>query len=141
MTLKSRMARGKENRWVPPNVSKNKYSYYLKTYSNRSITLCKITASHVDVWIAYEKALAQERDKLLFKDLWGKFLGSMDFADLAISTQKDYLDAQKSILGVFGNAEPDKIRPERVRNYMDIRGGSSRVQANHEHKGMDATIT
>lgn len=130
------MARDKENKWMPPNVSKNKYSYYIKTRSNRSITLCKITATHVEVWIAYEKALAQERDKLLFKDLWGKFLGSMDFSDLAARTQTDYLNAQKFILGVFGNTEPDRIKPEHIRNYMDLRGESSRVQANHEHSCM-----
>jgi integrase len=135
------MARGNENKWMPPNVSKNKYSYYIKTKSNRSITLCKITASHVEVWIAYEKALAQERDKLLFKDLWGKFLGSMDFSDLAVRTQKDYLSAQKSILGVFGNTEPDKIEPKHIRNYMDIRGERSEVQANHEHACMSRVFS
>jgi len=121
---------------MPPNVSKNKYSYYIKTQSNRSITLCKITSTHAEVWAAYEKALADEKDKVLFKDLWGKFLASMDFSDLAPRSQKDYLSAQKSILGVFGETEPGKIKPEHIRNYMDLRGERSRVQANHEHSCM-----
>jgi len=126
---------------MPPNISKNKYSYYIKTRSNRSITLCKVTSTHAEVWAAYEKALSEEKDKLLFEDLWGRFLASMDFSDLAPRTQKDYLSAKKFILGVFGKTEPDKIKPEHIRNYMDIRGANSRVQANHEHSCMSRVFS
>lgn len=121
---------------MPPNVSKNKYSYYIKTKTNRSITLCKVTASRADVWAAYEKTLADEKDKLLFKDLWANFLKSSDFSDLAPRTQKDYLSTQKNIISVFGAIEPDKIKPEHIRHFMDIRGQKSKVQANHEHSNM-----
>ncbi len=66
------MARGKENKWMPSNVFKNKYSYYIKNLTNRSITLFKITSTRAELWPAFEK-FWQKKYKLLFKDLWGNF--------------------------------------------------------------------
>lgn len=84
----------------------------------------------------YEKVIEGRKNRLMFKQLWQKFLASADFADLAPRTQKDYHAHEKYILAVFGEAEAKTIKPEHIRRYMDARGKKSRVQANHEHSSM-----
>lgn len=52
--------------------------------------------------------------------------------DLAAETRKDYVKYSGKVLPVFGKINPDKIKPEHIRRYMDQRGLSSRTQANRE---------
>lgn len=98
--------------------------------------LAPANATKAEVWVAYEKVVEGRKNRLLFKQLWQKFLASADFSDLAPRTQKDYHAHEKNLLAVFGEAEAKAIKPEHVRRYMDARGKRSRVQANHEHSSM-----
>jgi hypothetical protein len=77
------------------------------------------------------------------KKLWAKKSGKihskprryvydLDFMDLSPETRKDYTKYSGKVLPVFGKTDPNKIKPEHIRRYMDQRGISSRTQANRE---------
>ncbi|MGU4876635.1 integrase, partial [Escherichia coli] len=51
-------------------------------------------------------------------------------------TRKDYTKYSGKVLPVFGKIDPDKIKPEHIRRYMDQSGLSSRTQANREKSFM-----
>jgi integrase len=74
------------------------------------------------LWVKKEENLSDSADQ---------FMCSPDFMDLAAETRKDYEIFRQS-LPVFGKINPDKIKPEHIRRYMDQRGLSSRTQANRE---------
>ncbi|WP_033576121.1 integrase [Dickeya chrysanthemi] len=127
-----------EDNKLPPRVRKNKYSYIFKPANTKeTITLGKIRdLSIAQVWEKYEKIISSKRDVMTFGKLWGFFLDSEYYKDLSPRTQSDYLQHQKKLLHAFGNAKADAIKPEHVRRYLDIRGKSSRTQANQEKSSM-----
>ncbi|WP_023640412.1 integrase [Dickeya zeae] len=127
-----------EDNKLPPRVRKNKYSYIFKPAKTKeTITLGKIRdLSIAQVWEKYEKIISSKRDVMTFGKLWGFFLDSEYYKDLSPRTQSDYLQHQKKLLHAFGNAKADAIKPEHVRRYLDIRGKSSRTQANQEKSSM-----
>lgn len=64
------------------------------------------------------------------------FLKSAYYTELAIRTQRDYLQHQKKLLAVFGKVKADVIKPEDVRQFMDRRGLQSKNQGqpgNEQH--------
>ena len=63
---------------------------------------------------------------MTFAKLWGMFLDSPTFTELATRTQSDYRQHQKKLLAVFGKMKADDIKIEQVRIYMDKRGVSSK---------------
>lgn len=123
---------------LPPQVTKNKYSYVWKPKSTKkSITLGKIRDTSMSkLWQRYEEERAKRHDVMIFAKLWGIFLESPTFTELAIRTQNDYRQHQKKLLAVFGKMKADDIRIEQVRIYMDKRGVSSKNQANQEVASM-----
>lgn len=123
------------NEWMPKGVFFRPSGYYWKPGGSTE-KLAPANATKAEVWVAYEKVVEGRKNRLLFKQLWQKFLASADFSDLAPRTQKDYHAHEKYILAVFGEAEAKSIKPEHIRRYMDARGKKSRVQANHEHSSM-----
>jgi integrase len=88
------------------------------------------------LWQRYEEEKAKRHDVMTFSRLWGMFLASPAFTDLAIRTQSDYKQHQKKLLAVFGNMKADDIKIEQVRIYMDKRGMTSKNQANQEVSSM-----
>lgn len=125
--------RKKPDQWMPPKVYKGKYSYYWKPDRNRSITLCKADASKATVWAAYE-AKAKELDgnhNSVAK--WVEaFFQSGDFAELSITSQKDYRKCSLKVLAAFGKVDVRKVKPMHIRAYMDKRGAAARTRANRE---------
>lgn len=71
-------------------------------------------------------------EKANLNKLIEQFFRSVDFNELAVETQKDYRKYSLRVLPVFGKMEPDNIKPEHIRKYMDRRGVASRTQANRE---------
>lgn len=121
---------------LPKRVYKTKTRYYFKTHDNKSITLGKINATESEIIDAYYKALGISQQKNTFEVLWRRFLDSEAFQELKPRTQQDYYQHQKKLLAVFGDVDPADIEPVDVRKYMDLRGVSSKTQANHEKASM-----
>ncbi|MED7790418.1 tyrosine-type recombinase/integrase [Klebsiella aerogenes] len=123
---------------LPPRVTKNKYSYVWKPKgTKKSISLGKIRETSMSkLWANYEKAKAERHDVMTFAKLWGMFLDSPTFTELATRTQSDYRQHQKKLLAVFGKMKADDIKIEQVRIYMDKRGIASKNQANQEVSSM-----
>lgn len=88
------------------------------------------------LWRRYEEEKAKCHDVMTFSKLWGMFLASPTFTELAARTQKDYHQHEKKLLAVFGKVKADDIKIEQVRIYMDKRGISSKNQANQEVSSM-----
>lgn len=118
--------------WMPPRVYRGKAAYEFRNKDNKGIRLCALTEPQSAVWLAYEKAVGDEVEKKTFQNLADQFMSSPDFMDLSPETRKDYTKYSGKVLPVFGKINPDKIKPEHIRRYMDQRGLSSRVQANRE---------
>lgn len=127
--------RNPQNEWLPKGVYLRMSGYYYKP-GDTTKKIADSTASKAEIWRAYEKVITEQKNKITFENIWNKFLASADYADLAPRTQKDYLTHAKNLLPTFGAADASAIRPEHIRKYMDIRGNSSRTQANHEHSSM-----
>ncbi|WBT60646.1 tyrosine-type recombinase/integrase [Kosakonia oryzendophytica] len=123
---------------LPPRVTKNKYSYVWKPKGTKlSITLGKIRDTSISkLWMLYEEEKAKRHDVMTFAKLWGMFLSSPTFTELAQRTQIDYNQHQKQLLAVFGKMRADDIKIEQVRIFMDRRGMSSKRQANQEVASM-----
>ncbi|CAQ85231.1 MULTISPECIES: tyrosine-type recombinase/integrase [Photorhabdus] len=117
---------------LPTRVSKTKYSYYLKTKDNKTIMLGPLTMSMTELWAKYDGEIANKKIIMTFSKLWGMHLNSPAFTELSARSQKDKLQGAKNILKVFGHINVDNIKPEYIRQYMDIRGTQSKTQANHE---------
>lgn len=118
--------------WMPPRVYRGKAAFEFRTKDNKAIRLCALTEPQSAVWLAYEKAMGEEAERKTFQVLAEQFMCSPDFMDLAAETRKDYTKYAGKVLPVFGKVNPDKIKPEHIRRYMDQRGLASRTQANRE---------
>ncbi|MGJ0638226.1 tyrosine-type recombinase/integrase [Xenorhabdus bovienii] len=118
--------------WMPPRVRRGRSAYEFLTHDSRTIRLCDFSATQAEVWVAYEKLLADQKNEETLNGLVKAFFLSGDFTDLSIETQKDYRKYAKKLLPVFGNMLPDSIKPEHIRKYMDKRGLKSKTQANRE---------
>lgn len=118
--------------WMPPRVYRGKAAYEFRTKDNKALRLCSLNETQASVWLAYEKAVGEEVRKNTFQILADMFMTSPDFMDLSPETRKDYTKYSGKVLPVFGKTDPNKIKPEHIRRYMDQRGISSRTQANRE---------
>lgn len=123
---------------LPPRVTKNKYSYVWKPKGTKlSVSLGKIRETSISkLWQRYEQEKAKRHDITTFSKLWGMFVESPAFTELAPRTQKDYHQHERQLLAVFGKMRADDIRIEQVRIFMDKRGLSSKNQANQEVASM-----
>ncbi|CDL85371.1 tyrosine-type recombinase/integrase [Xenorhabdus szentirmaii] len=118
--------------WMPPRVRRGRSAYEFQTYDSRTVRLCDFSATQAEVWLAYEKLLAAQKNDETLNGLVKAFFLSPDFLALARETQKDYQKYAGKLLAVFGNMLPDTIKPEHIRKYMDKRGLRSKTQANRE---------
>ncbi|MEL4014352.1 tyrosine-type recombinase/integrase [Dryocola clanedunensis] len=123
---------------LPPRVTKNKYSYVWKPKgTKKSVTLGRINETSIaKLWQRYEQEKANRHDVMTFARIWGMFVESPTFTELAPRTQKDYHQHQRQLLAVFGKMRADDIKIEQVRIFMDKRGLSSKNQANQEVASM-----
>ncbi|HEE4340554.1 TPA: integrase, partial [Klebsiella pneumoniae] len=118
--------------WMPPRVYRGKAAYEFRNKDNKAIRLCALSEPQSAVWLAYEKAMGEEVERKTFQALADQFMSSPDWQDLAAETRKDYTKYAGKVLPVFGKVNPDKIKPEHIRRYMDQRGMASKTQANRE---------
>jgi integrase len=127
-----RKRKNKASAWMPPRVYMGKSAYEYHPKDGGNIRLCDRTCSQSEVWAAWEKLLKETPKSNILESLIKKFFNSPDFYDLAKETQKDYLKYSKPVIAVFGQLDPDNVKPEHIRKYMDKRGLKSKVQANRE---------
>ncbi|PHM70365.1 tyrosine-type recombinase/integrase [Xenorhabdus sp. KJ12.1] len=125
-----------EDNWMPPRVFRGRSAYEFKHPDGRTIRLCALDTDKSVVWKHYEKYLHDEKNVFNYESLTNHFLRSADFIELAADTQKDYQKYARKIILVFGKMNPDNIKPEHIRKYMDKRGLKSRTQANREKSFM-----
>lgn len=118
---------------MPPRVYKGKSAFEFKPKSGGTVRLCNLDATKSKVWQEYEKQIELSNSASTVHSLLHNFMASADFRDLAIATQKDYTKYSKKLLAAFGPMHCDKVQPKHVRQFMDILGQKSPVQANR-HK-------
>ncbi|NIH12401.1 MAG: tyrosine-type recombinase/integrase [Serratia symbiotica] len=121
-----------DDNWMPPRVYRGRSAYEFKHHNGSVIRLCSLDCTQSVVWAEYEKYIEQQKDNDTFKKLVGRFLISAEFTDLAFETQKDYHKYARKLTPVFGDVQPNDIRPEHVRRYMDKRELKSKTQENRE---------
>lgn len=118
--------------WMPPRVRRGRSAYEFQTYDSRTVRLCEFSATQAEVWVAYEKLIAEQKNDETLNGLVKAFFLSPDFSTLATETKKDYRKYAGKLLPVFGNMLPDNIKPEHIRKYMDKRGLKAKTQPNRE---------
>lgn len=125
-----------EDAWMPPGVYLHKLygkpSGYIIKIGKSSKALCPSDATRADVWVAYEAFIKESSARYTVRRLANEYLTSANFKELSPRTQCDRERELNVFCKVFGEMEPDTIKPHHIRRYMDIRGNTSRVQANHE---------
>ncbi|HAJ7159815.1 TPA: integrase [Escherichia coli] len=117
---------------LPPRVYRGKSKYEFHPASGGSINLCPLDSPISLVWAKYEEALNETQQKNNLAGLINDFFNCADFYNLSSETQKDYRKYSKKLLPVFGKMDPDALKPQHIRMYMDKRGVSSPTQANRE---------
>lgn len=118
--------------WMPPRTCRGRSAFEFKPKNGGTIRLCGFESTPAQVWAAYEALINNKKDESIFDGLVDSFFNSGDFRELATETQKDYRKYAVKVLAVFGTMQPDNIKPEHIRKYMDKRGVKSRIQANRE---------
>lgn len=118
--------------WMPPCTCRGRSAFEFKPKNGGTIRLCGFESTPAQVWAAYEALINNKKDESTFDGLVDSFFNSGDFMELATETQKDYRKYAVKVLAVFGTMQPDNIKPEHIRKYMDKRGVKSRIQANRE---------
>jgi len=127
-----RSRKNKDDCWMPPRVYLGRSAYEYHPKGGGNIRLCDKTCSQAQVWTAWEALINERPDDSLFSGLVERFFKSGDFFELARETQKDYRKYSQKVIAVFGQMQPNDIKPEHVRKYLDKRGVKSRTQANRE---------
>lgn len=77
----ARKCKDHQDNKLPPCVSKNKYSYYLKTKDNKTITLGPIDMSMVQLWSKYDGVIAEQKEIMDFNKFWSMHLKSPAFTN------------------------------------------------------------
>lgn len=128
--------------WLPDKVYRGRSAFEFRPEKGVCIRLCSTSEEPRILFKHYEAALEQYQVKAgSFADLVDQFFLSESFADLGARTQKDYKRYATVVLKVFGKVKAKAVRPEHIREYMDIRGKQAKVQANREHSFMSKVFS
>lgn len=71
-------------------------------------------------------------DRGTINELWRIYQESPGWLDLAEDSQKDYLQASKPLLKVFGAMHPATIKPAHIARYLRVERADAPVRANRE---------
>lgn len=117
---------------LPPRVYRGKSKYEFHPASGGSVSLCPLDSPISLVWAKYEAALKDIEEKTNLAGLFDEFFASADYHKLGAETRKDYKKYARKLVPVFGKMDPDSVKPQHLRQYMDKRGVVAPVQANRE---------
>lgn len=125
-------ARKQCDKWMPDRVYRHPRGYVMiPRGTKKTVVVAKHGASRAEV-IQLAKKVRAELDRFTVSKLFDLYFSSLQFSDLAPRTKADRLAESKNIKAAFGSFDPDSVKAQSVRRYMDQRGAKSRVQANHE---------
>jgi len=128
--------------WLPERVYIGKSAYEFRPKNCPTVRLAALDATQRTVikrWEEESKKLEQLSDS--FAGLVDEFFNSPAFKDLAISSQKKYLQNAKKVNLVFGKVSAQNIKPQHIRIYMDKRGAKHQVTANREKSFMSKVFS
>ena len=112
-----------EDAWMPKHVYlhkvRGKATSYIMKNGKRTITLCSASSTRAEVWTAYEAAIEKSLAKYTFKRMADEYQASATFKELAPRSQRDRERELAMFNKVFGEMEPDTIKPHHIRRYMD----------------------
>lgn len=117
---------------LPPRVYRGKSKYEFHPATGGSINLCPLDSPVSLIWAKYEAALKVIEEKKNLSGLIDDFFASADYHKLGNETRKDYKKYSHKLIPVFGKMDPDSVKPQHIRQYMDKRGVAAPVQANRE---------
>ncbi|HEO8956781.1 TPA: tyrosine-type recombinase/integrase [Enterobacter hormaechei subsp. steigerwaltii] len=117
---------------LPPRVYRGKSKYEFHPATGGSINLCPLDSPVSLIWAKYEAALKVIEEKKNLSGLIDDFFASADYHKLGNETRKDYKKYSRKLIPVFGKMDPDSVKPQHIRQYMDKRGVAAPVQANRE---------
>ncbi|KTJ10466.1 integrase [Enterobacter hormaechei subsp. steigerwaltii] len=117
---------------LPPRVYRGKSKYEFHPATGGSINLCPLDSPVSLIWAKYEAALKGIEEKKNLSGLIDDFFASADYHKLGNETRKDYKKYSRKLIPVFGKMDPDSVKPQHIRQYMDKRGVAAPVQANRE---------
>lgn len=117
---------------LPKRVYRGRSAYEFKHPDGRTIRLCTLDSDISVIWQNYEKLISDEKNIVTFELLAAQFIASPDYLNLSATTQKDYIKYSLKVLPVFGKMNPNNIKPEHIRKYLDKRGLKAKTQANRE---------
>lgn len=135
-----RQRKNKKDQWMPPRVYRGKSAFEWHPKSGGAIKLAPLTATHAEVWTAYEEHFNTAGGKGSFQKLVNEYLNSDKLKSLSVSTQKDYFKSSKMVLSVFSNMQSNKISPQDVFKYHEIRSKKAKVRANREKSFMSVVF-
>ena len=131
-----------ENEWLPERVYRGRSAFEFRPDKKTCIPLCPIDAPRRVVLRRHAEELAKYQViENSLEHLVSVFMASPAFSSLAVRTRSDYERYSKTVLKVFGKMQAEMIRPEHIRQYMDIRGEETQVQANREHSFMSKVFS
>lgn len=117
---------------LPTRVYRGKAKYEFHPATGGAVALCPLDSPLSLVWAKYEEACKGIADKKLLSGLIAEYFESATFANLSSTSQKDYRKYAKKIIAVFGKMDPEAVKPQHIRKYMDKRGVTAPTQANRE---------
>ncbi|WP_263079532.1 tyrosine-type recombinase/integrase [Endozoicomonas sp. Mp262] len=129
-----RKRKSAKDAWIPPRVYRGKSAYEFHPKGGGAVRLCDLDANPALVikrWEQERERIDRERQSSL-NALCAEFQQSEAWFKLATGTRSDYGFCHDQLMPVFGKMNPDKIKPEHIRKYMDTRGRHSPVRANRE---------
>lgn len=129
-----------KTKWMPPRVYRGKSAYEFHPKGGGAIRLCPLDSAQSVVWKEYEKHNTRDNDANVSAIIQSYF-ESAHYTGLSKNTQADYVKASRNIIKVFGRMRPNDVQPHHVRQYMDKRGTTSKVQANREKSFMSAVYS
>jgi integrase len=122
--------RSKADQWMPTRVYRGKSKFEFRPAHGGCIALCALTATEAEVWAAYRQLEAKA--KLTVARLAEQYFASRWFMRKRPSTQRQYRDCWRMLEKVWCEVDVSKVRQKHVRLWMDKRGETSEVSANHE---------
>ncbi len=124
--------------WLPARVYPGKSAYEFHPKSGGAIRLGLLTDSKEKIlkrWTEENNRLNKD-DGNTFERLCDELMKSPQWIKLSLATRKDYTKSRNQVCKVIGKRPRDKIKPQHIRKYMDLRGKKAEVRANREHAFM-----
>lgn len=136
------MRKRKEDNWLPKRVYAGRSAYEFHPKNGGAIRLCELAASKETVWQKYEEVRNREDSTPQhFGWLLDKYYSSPHFKGLAPDTQKGYEKHGAALKKVFGAQRRNSIRPDHIRQYLDLVGEKSTTLANAHVRFMKAVFS